>query len=270
MQNKRGGPLSRNPSLAGIFLGAITRSKSTKAVPVQKTVPTPSGTQEVQQPPSKKQRKQKKMDKGVDTQPTEYTESEIQILAQVAQEYISDPWYSDKANTASLTMQADGLYRNSQVQVMIPDNSKIKNTIITELHATPYGGHGGITKTYENVSRLFFWPSMRKDVIQYVHYCAECQRNKPSNQKPASLLQQLQIPEKPWDSVSMDFITQLPVTPVGYDAITVFVCRLTKMAHFVPCYTTITALELAFLFLREVVHLRQGLQIYESLLEGSM
>ena len=152
-------------------------------------------------------------------------------------------------------MQADGLYRNSQDQVMIPDNSKIKNKIITELHATPYGGHGGITKTYENVSRLFFWPSMRKDVIQYVHYCAECQRNKPSNQKPASLLQQLQIPEKPWDSVSMDFITQLPVTPVGYDAIAVFVCRLTKMAHFVPCYTTITALELAFLFLREVVKL---------------
>ena len=189
-------PLSRNPSLAGIFLGAVTCSKSTKAVPVQKAVPTPSGTQEVQQPPSKKQRKQKKMDKGVDTQPTEYTESEIQILAQVAQEYISDPWYSDKANTASLTMQADGLYRNSQDQVMLPDNSKIKNKIITELHATPYGGHGGITKTYENVSRLFFWPSMRKDVIQYVHYCAECQRNKPSNQKPAGLLQPLQIPEK--------------------------------------------------------------------------
>ena len=76
--------------------------------------------------------------------------------------------------------------------------------------------------------------------------------------------------KKTWDSVSMDFITQLPVTPVGYDAIAVFVCRLNKMAHFVPCYTTITALELAFLFLREVVHLRQGLQIYESLLEGGM
>jgi hypothetical protein len=32
----------------------------------------------------------------------------------------------------------------------------------------------------------------------------------------------------------MDFITQLPVTKKGYDAIAVFVDRLTKMVHFAP------------------------------------
>jgi hypothetical protein len=42
-------------------------------------------------------------------------------------------------------------------------------------------------------------------------------------------LQPLSVPSFKWESVSMDFITQLPVTKTGYDAIAVFVDRLTKM-----------------------------------------
>ena len=92
------------------------------------------------------------------------------------------------------------------------------------------------------------WPQMRR-------CCFECQRNKTSNQKPAGLLQPLPTPTEPWASVSMDFITQLPATVSGYDAIVVFVCRLTKMAHFVPTYTTLTAEELAYLYIAHIVKL---------------
>jgi hypothetical protein len=53
----------------------------------------------------------------------------------------------------------------------------------------------------------------------------------------------------------MDLITALPKTRSGHDAIVVFVCRLTKMKHYVPALTTVTALKLAALFVREVVRL---------------
>jgi hypothetical protein len=46
----------------------------------------------------------------------------------------------------------------------------------------------------------------------------------------------------------MDFITQLPVTKTGYDAIAVFVDRLTKMVHFAPTYTDCSARDVARLF----------------------
>ena len=110
---------------------------------------------------------------------------------------------------------------------MVPNNVKLKNDVIKELHSTPYSGHVGITKTYENVSRLFFWPGMRTDIIDHVECCIGCQRNKPSHLKPGGLLQPLQIPAEPWCSVSMDFITQLPKAEIGYDSIEVFVSRLT-------------------------------------------
>ena len=69
------------------------------------------------------------------------------------------------------------------------------------------------------------------------------------------LLQPLPIPERPWSSVSLDFITDLPRTNAGFDAILVVVDRLTKMAHFIPTVTTVDAPGTAELMLREVVRL---------------
>jgi hypothetical protein len=46
----------------------------------------------------------------------------------------------------------------------------------------------------------------------------------------------------------MDFIVSLPESH-GYTAIWVVVDRLTKMSHFVPCTGSITAKELAELFM---------------------
>ncbi|XP_017431929.1 uncharacterized protein LOC108339302 [Vigna angularis] len=55
---------------------------------------------------------------------------------------------------------------------------------------------------------------------------------KIEHQRPGGLLQQLEIPEWKWDSIAMDFVTHLPHTVRGHDAISVIVDRLTKSAHF--------------------------------------
>jgi hypothetical protein len=95
---------------------------------------------------------------------------------------------------------------------------------------------------------MFWWPGVRHYVKDYVRCCEACHRNKSSNQKPAGLLQPLPIPKWPWDSVSMDFVTGLPVMPKGHDAIIVFVDRLTKMVHLVATTTNVDATGTAALF----------------------
>ena len=64
----------------------------------------------------------------------------------------------------------------------------------------------------------------------------------------------LPVPTRPWESVSLDFITCLPNVE-GYDAILTVVCTLTKMAHFIPCTSTVNARQLAKLFLDNVYRL---------------
>ncbi|KAJ9531193.1 hypothetical protein QJQ45_006631 [Haematococcus lacustris] len=80
-------------------------------------------------------------------------------------------------------------------------------------------------------------------------------RNKSNTQRPIGLLQSLPVPQHRWEHVSLDLITQLPVTTSGHDAIVVFVDKLTKMIHAIPTTTSVTASTLARIFFDHVFRL---------------
>src|SRR5258708_23106149 len=88
-------------------------------------------------------------------------------------------------------------------------------------------------------------------VIGYVKSCTSCARSKTPCHKPYSLLKQLPILNQLWDSISMDFIEQLPMSE-GFTAILVVIDRLTKQALFIPTHDTINSPQLARLFLTHV------------------
>eukprot|EP00253_Pinus_taeda_P034951 PITA_34951 len=71
---------------------------------------------------------------------------------------------------------------------------------------------------------------------------------------PAGLLQPLPIPEGKWESISMDFITGLPMVQ-GKDCIFVVVDQLTKYAHFFAISAHYTAAQVIELFFREIFRL---------------
>jgi len=78
---------------------------------------------------------------------------------------------------------------------------------------------------------------------------------KAEHQKPAGILQPLPIPEWKWDKVQMDLITGLPKSQKGHDAILVVIDQLSKVAHFLPVKETITASQLADLYISRIVSL---------------
>jgi hypothetical protein len=83
--------------------------------------------------------------------------------------------------------------------------------------------------------------------------CDSCQRIKVEHQRPAGLLQPLQIPRWKWDEIGMDFIVGLPRTRTGYDSIWVVVDHLTKATHFIPVKTTYNNAVLAELYMSRIV-----------------
>ena len=74
---------------------------------------------------------------------------------------------------------------------------------------------------------------MENDVEVYVKTCLVCQQDKTERKKSAGLLEPLPVPEKPWVSASMDFISGLPKVN-GMSSITVIVDRFSKYAVFIP------------------------------------
>ena len=146
----------------------------------------------------------------------------------------------------------DGLWCR-QDRYYVPSNKAIKTRLLREAHDSILAGHVGSAKTIELLSRDYYWPRMYEEIKHYVSTCTKCQQNKASHEHPQGLLQPLAIPERRWQQVTMDFITQLPMSKSGHDAIVVFVDKLSKMVHLVPTTTTVDAPQVAKLFLREVI-----------------
>ncbi|KAJ9514280.1 hypothetical protein QJQ45_012211 [Haematococcus lacustris] len=170
--------------------------------------------------------------------------------------YRLDPAFNAEADLSSMYQDTHGLWRlTGKDKVVVPNDSELRNHILHEMHDAVYSGHVGISKTLERVSRVFWWNTMRADVRYYVSTCDACQRDKASTLKPGGLLNPLSIPDYRWESVSMDFITKLPSGSHGYDAICVFVDRLSKMVHFVPCREDLKARRFAQLFIDHVYKL---------------
>ncbi len=157
----------------------------------------------------------------------------------------------------------DGLItkRNADnTQLYIPAaTDSLRRQLLTEHHDSVLAGHLGIDKTIDCLERNYWWPTLRADVRHYIQTCPCCQISKSRNRKPLGLLQPLPIPERKWEQTTMDFITQLPKTPRGFDAIMVVVDKLTKMVHLAATHTTATAPSTAELYFDTVSKLH-GLQ----------
>jgi RNase H-like domain found in reverse transcriptase/Reverse transcriptase (RNA-dependent DNA polymerase)/Integrase zinc binding domain/Chromo (CHRromatin Organisation MOdifier) domain/Aspartyl protease len=162
---------------------------------------------------------------------------------------LQDPHFVEKYQ---LTQRNDFWYFNDKL-IVVP--SLLRSQVLGQCHDALTSAHFGVTKTLNQIQRHFWWPGYRRDTHAYIKKCLSCARNKPAMQKPYGMLSPLPVPEKPWDSVSMDFITDLPKTTNKNDAILVVVDRLTKMTHFIPCAISCTAQQACDLFIQNVIRL---------------
>ncbi|KAJ9529794.1 hypothetical protein QJQ45_022194 [Haematococcus lacustris] len=195
--------------------------------------------------------------------PAQVTETTISVdqsrLRNIRDAAATDPQYQRhlaaalKGRARQVKVQDNLLYHTGRgTPLLYIPTGPLRTDLLCEAHDVPTAGHLGRDKTYLRLSRLVYWPRMAAAVHDYIRTCTHCQRNKSSTTKPFGLLQPLPVPQHRWEQVSMDLITQLPVTSAGHDAIVVFVDKLTKMIHTVPTTTTVSAPELAQLFFDSV------------------
>jgi hypothetical protein len=127
----------------------------------------------------------------------------------------------------------------------------MRRNLIRDLHESREYGHAGLEEMIRRLNKVFAIPRLRAQVQYTISNCLECSMNKPKRHKPYGLLQPLTPPQRPWTSVTMDFIVKLPKSREPgsarlCDTVLVIVDRLTKAAKFVPTEESITAEECAY------------------------
>jgi hypothetical protein len=119
-----------------------------------------------------------------------------------------------------------------QPWLCVPENQKWR--LLQELHKNPMETvHAGPEKLWQHLLHLFYWQRMKIDIERFCASCNVCQKTKPSNFNKYGHLMPNPIPQHPYDSISMDFIVNLPWLG-EYNAIFVVVDRLSKHASFIP------------------------------------
>ncbi|GJP41692.1 hypothetical protein CLOM_g1330 [Closterium sp. NIES-68] len=144
------------------------------------------------------------------------------------------------------------------MKIWVPNYPPLHQLLLEEYHDILYAGQFGSNKTLTSIAKHYYWPHMADDVKKFVTSCTICQRMKSSKQKKVGLLQPLPVPEQPWQVVSLDFITGLPTTTSGHDAILVVIDKFYRMGHFIPTLTTARTEETAQLFVRYIIS-QQGI-----------
>ncbi|MBW0582571.1 hypothetical protein O181_122286 [Austropuccinia psidii MF-1] len=128
------------------------------------------------------------------------------------------------------------------------------NTILIECHDKINSGHLHGERTMKRIKKCAWWPSWRKDVIEYCHSCDRCQKANKATGKKFGLTTHIQEPSTPWEVVHMDWITSLP--PGGeksYNTCLVIVDRYRKNPIFSSCHKDDTAIDTSLLILKGVI-----------------
>ena len=137
----------------------------------------------------------------------------------------------------------------------VPNDMDLKKKILYESHNSVFTMHPGGNKMYQDMKQYHWWRGMKKDNFEYVSKCLTCQQVKAEHQVPSGLLNPLPIPQWKWDNITMDFVSDFPLTQGRQDAIWVIVDRLTKSAHFLPIRLDYSMDCLTELYVNEIVRL---------------
>jgi hypothetical protein len=188
----------------------------------------------------------------------------VHFMNVIKNNYLEDPFFAKVLNAPKQFQNfkyRDGLLylsdRGHEV-LCVPENvsfrgRSVREHIISEAHSLL--AHLGAAKTVTYLKDHCWWKSMTDDVVKFCSSCETCARSKPNNQKPYGLLNPLEVPTSPWETIGIDFIGPLPESSdrdASYNQITVIIDLLTASVVLVPSRIDYKAKDVAELIYHEV------------------
>jgi hypothetical protein len=129
----------------------------------------------------------------------------------------------------------------------------LRELIISEAHSLL--AHLGPMKTLTYLKDHVWWKNMTDDTVKFCSTCEMCVHSKPNNQKPYRLLNLLEVPCQPWETIGIDFVELLPELSdrnASYNQITMGINLLTAMVLLIPSRIDYTAKDVVELVFQEV------------------
>ena len=129
----------------------------------------------------------------------------------------------------------------------------LRSQLLVEYHDVLIAGHQGVKRSLKQLQRSFWWPTALREMRAHIRGCPTCQRIKARHHKQYGKHVGNVPTLRRWEIVSFDFITDLPKTSGGNDAIHVAMDQTSRRVRLDAVNMTITSRETAKLVLGTVV-----------------
>ncbi|MBW0536774.1 hypothetical protein O181_076489 [Austropuccinia psidii MF-1] len=110
-------------------------------------------------------------------------------------------------------------------------------------------GHMSEDRTKKRVASTAWWHKWEKDLSEYINTCERCQKSNRKHGKKYGLLQNIEEPKHPLETINMDWVTgPFPGGKENFNAFLVIADRYSKSVRCFPCHKEDTAMDTALYF----------------------
>ena len=118
------------------------------------------------------------------------------------------------------------------------------------LQVTHGNGHPGYERCYEAIAKTWYIRHLGRYLKDYLRHCPDCLVFQTRRHRPYGVLEPIQTPSVPFQTITLDFILALPVSENDeFDCIMSVTCKFSKRVTFIPGKSTWTAAQWAIALL---------------------
>ncbi|MBW0564414.1 hypothetical protein O181_104129 [Austropuccinia psidii MF-1] len=115
-------------------------------------------------------------------------------------------------------------------------------------------GHMGEDRTKERVASTAWWPKWEQELSEYISTCERFQKENREHGKKDGLLQHIEEPKHPWQTINVDWATGLvPGGKENFNSFFIIVDRFRKSMRSLPFHKEDTAMDTALLFWNNII-----------------
>ncbi|MBW0521864.1 hypothetical protein O181_061579 [Austropuccinia psidii MF-1] len=120
---------------------------------------------------------------------------------------LEEPWLRAYKDTKFFLVDGLLYHREKHTSALTVVDRDHISLILPKCNDCPYMGHMSEDRTKERIASTAWWPKWEQEFSEYINTCESCQKTNREHGKKYGLLQHIEEPKNPWETINMDGVT---------------------------------------------------------------
>ncbi|MBW0473776.1 hypothetical protein O181_013491 [Austropuccinia psidii MF-1] len=167
---------------------------------------------------------------------------------------LEEPLWRDYKDNRSFLIDGLLYHREKHTSALTVIDRDHISLVLQEFHDCPYMGHMSKDRTKERVASTAWWPKWEQVFSEYINTCEIFQKANRQHGEKYVLIQHIEEPKHPWETINMDWVTGLvPGGKENFNACLIIFNRCSKSLRCLPCHKEDTAMDTDLLFWNNII-----------------